>query len=102
MTRRRLKLKSSPGAEAKLRASAADLGRTVQVRARNGSARGWWVTIYEVSDDGRLIDVWVRQVLNEWQYLAPAQRSGAINRGFGRRRWVLTAEVVTWKRKATL
>lgn len=99
MTRRRLKLKSETASELRLVAVPADVGRTVRVRSRNGSARCWAVTIFEISALGTQLNVGVAQ--NPlYDPLTPAQRSGRRNRGFGRRRWVLTAEVVTWKRKA--
>ena len=97
MTRRRLKLKSPTASEAKLRADPSDLGRLVRVRPMNQYGRCWWVNIHEITPCGEFIEVGPAQQPLYSPEPVPAKRQ---NRGFGRRRWVRTADVVTWKRKA--
>lgn len=96
MTRRRLKLQSEKAVEMRLVAVPADLGREVRVKPRNISGRCWWVIVTDISATGHAVEVAPRPKPIPVEPV-PAKRQ---NRGFGRRRWVLTAEVVTWKRKA--
>lgn len=93
----KLKLTGNRAKECRLIAEQSDVGRTVRIKPLQGAGRCWWVKVHDISEDGRFVQVGPDAPLADWQKPVPAKRQ---NRGFGRRRWVLTAEVVTWKRKA--
>lgn len=94
---RRLKLKSETlAAGQKAFASVDDIGREVRVRPlSNPSGRLWRVIVVDVSEDGLAVQVGQRPKPIEVEPV-PAKRK---NRGFGRRRWVRTINVVAWRGK---